>query len=688
LFKENLKTKIIFILLFIITYGFIFNINLNNKNLEINKELSKVSLKLKNSFHAVTDDISIEVTSTSSIIKQDKIVIQTMQKANNTNKKDKTFLKIKLQKHLEPLYDMLKSEGVVTLHFILSNNKSFLNISQKDIYTENTILNQYTYKKVNKDKKSISGIEKGINNIHYKYIFPLFDEKDTYLGAYEISYSIDYIQYLMKNIDNIKTDYLLQNDTFKKDGWQDDIKTIEFYKARKKSFSIYKQLNNKTEVVSFLSLKHIENNKTLAYIISYTESDYIDNIIKNNRNKNIIFFLGLSFISFLLYKLTIHQNKIREERERFQLAIDSSSDGIWDWDIKNNYTYFSDRYKEMLGLMDTKLDKSFSMIETKMHEDDKETFLYELNSLLAHKTEIFECEYRIKHSNGSWIWILGRAKAQYNKHNQATRIVGFHSDITEKKEFENKQQQLIKELKEVADAKSNFLATMSHEIRTPMNAVLGFIQILQRKEDNPKKLKMLNTISDSGKSLLRIINDILDFSKMDNNKLEIENISYNIKDSFNHIKELYISKTKDKNLRLELNVDDKLPLTTLGDKIRVEQITSNLVSNAIKFSDKNTTIEINLNYIHDSNSLKCEVKDKGIGIAKNKLKAVFETFTQEDSSTTRKYGGTGLGLSISKELCRLMDGKIWVESEVDKGSSFIFILPLHKDNTNKKEINT
>ncbi|MEA1954866.1 MAG: ATP-binding protein [Campylobacterota bacterium] len=680
---KNIKIKSVFILLFIITYSFIFNVNFNNKNNEIDKELNKISQKLENSFGAVEDEVFIEVTSTSSIVNQDKIVIDTMRKAKYADKNNKNILRKKLQKHLDPLYQMIQSEGVMNFQFVLPSNKSFLRMHQPDYFDDDISLLRYTYKKVNIDKEFISGLEQGVYNVSYRYVFPLFDMEDLYLGAYEISYSIEYMQDLMQSIDGIETDFLTQDKEFKKDGWQDKYEEIKLNRKSGKLFTLYIKNDETTKVISFLPLTNAKEDKTLAYLISYTDSDYIHNIINRYINKNIIIFFILLVISVLLYRLTLYQKNIQEERERFQLAIDSSNEGIWDWDIQRNKIYFSPRYQEMLGISYNKKgifeDTTFYDLKTKIHDEDKELFSKELEALLTNKQDIFEAEYRVKHENGDWIWILGRAKAQYDNNNKAIRVVGFYSDITQKKEFENSQERLIKELKEVADAKSNFLATMSHEIRTPMNAVLGFIQILQRKEDDAKKLKMLNTISDSGNSLLRIINDILDFSKIDNNKLEIENILYNITDSFSHVRELYHSKTQEKAIFLRLNVDDRLPKNTMGDKVRVEQVASNLVSNAIKFSEKNTIIEINVTYVQEKHLMRCEVKDQGIGIAKDKLEAVFHTFTQEDSSTTRKYGGTGLGLSISKELCRLMGGKIWVESEVGIGSSFIFTLPLPKD---------
>jgi PAS domain S-box-containing protein len=661
-----------------IIYGVIFNFNSRDKKLEIDKELDKTSKQLQASFDAIEKENSIEAESTSSILHQDEVVINTISKSNYSDKQTNKILRNNLQTHLEPLYQMLRTEGIVSFHFVLPNNISFLRMHKPSHFGDNLSSIRFTYNYVNRKQKQISGLEDGVYNLSYRYVFPLFNSNKLYIGAYEISYSIKYMQDLMQNIDNIKTDFLLKNDKFKKEGFQDKYKEIELKRKEKKNFTIYTENNSKIEIASFLPLKNTKKNKTLAYLVSYTNSDYIQEVITRYRDKNIIIFFTLFIILILLYRLTLHQQKIKEERERFQLAIDSSNDGIWDWNIKKNRTYFSPRYKAMLGFKKGEIEANFKALQARIHEEDKDIFLEELDELLSGKTSIFECEYRVKHKDGSWIWILGRAKAHFNKNNKVDRVVGFHSDITLKKEFENGQEQLIKQLKDVADAKSNFLATMSHEIRTPMNAIFGFVQILLKKEDDPKKLKMLNTANESGKSLLRIINDILDFSKLDSKKMLIEKRPFDIRETFMHVKDLYQSKAQDNSLNIVLNIDEKLPERSIGDKIRVEQIASNLLSNAIKFSNYNSTVKINVIYIQETHSMKCEIIDRGIGIPSEKLSTIFSAFTQEDSSTTRKYGGTGLGLSISKKLCELMDGKIGVESKLDAGSTFYFTLPLYK----------
>jgi PAS domain S-box-containing protein len=669
----------------LVTFLFVYNFNKADLNQQIDKELSKLSNNLQNSYSAITKEITLEAISTSSIIHDDETVIKIMREINNSDKKD--VLRKELYTHLEPLYQMLQLEGVVSFHFSLPNNISFLRMHQPTSYGDDLASYRYTVKSVNKTHKESIGLEAGLYNISYRHVFPLFDFEENYLGAFEISYSIDYIQKLMKEIDGIKTDLLTSKNKFNRKGWESRYKYITQKMKENKPFTTFIQKNSSSEVAIFLPLKDIQNNKTLGYIISYSNSEYINSIIKRNNIRNIITFFVMTTIFILLYKLIIYQRNIAIERERFQLAIDSSNEGIWDWNITSNDTYFSPQLKNMLGFEQDEFNDSFEEFKSRIHKNDIHIFLQELSAIINHQKDIFDCEYRVESKDGKWIWIQGRAKAQYDRNKNASRIVGFQSDITLKKEYEEKQKHIIAELKEAADAKSNFLATMSHEIRTPMNAVLGFIQILLRKEDDPKKLKMLNTINESGNSLLRIINDILDFSKISNNKLEIDMIEFNLYESLKHVKELYISKTKDKNLSINLSIDNQVPDNVYTDKLRLEQIVSNLVSNAIKFSKENTTIDIKSDFIKESNSLRFSVTDHGIGIPKNKLTHIFDTFTQEDSSTTRKYGGTGLGLAICKQLCHLMSGDIWVESEVNKGSSFIFVIP-QPDYIKPKEIDT
>jgi len=228
-------------------------------------------------------------------------------------------------------------------------------------------------------------------------------------------------------------------------------------------------------------------------------------------------------------------------------------------------------------------------------------------------------------------------------------------------------------------AKSNFLANMSHEVRTPMNAILGFVDILHKDETDQEKLKKLHIVKESGTSLMGIIDDILDFSKIESGKIHIENILFDTTEPFEVITNLFFEKAKQKNVTIKLNVDKSLPAKAYGDVTRIKQIYSNLLSNAIKFSLDDGIIEVDITPILGTQSLLCRVKDYGVGIAKENHQKVFEMFEQEDDSTTRKFGGSGLGLTISKSLAKMMHGRLYLESELGKGSTFLFEAELFRN---------
>jgi len=242
-----------------------------------------------------------------------------------------------------------------------------------------------------------------------------------------------------------------------------------------------------------------------------------------------------------------------------------------------------------------------------------------------------------------------------------------------------------KEKAEIATrAKSEFLANMSHEIRTPLNAIFGFITILKDNETNKEKQKYLTIIEKSGETLKNIINDILDFSKIEAGKFEIEKREVNIKKDIEILVSLFKSKANEKNLNLELEIEN-LDYMIFTDSIRFKQIISNLLSNAIKFTNKNKNIKLTVKYDDKKEMLYVEVQDEGIGIEKEKLEHIFEAFSQADTSTTRKYGGTGLGLTISYRLVEMLGGKLKVQSEVGKGSKFYFTIPAKKGKLIEKE---
>lgn len=283
-------------------------------------------------------------------------------------------------------------------------------------------------------------------------------------------------------------------------------------------------------------------------------------------------------------------------------------------------------------------------------------------------------------------------------------------DITERKraeeEIQRGYQQLEKAIEEAeaaSRAKSEFLANMSHEIRTPLNAIMGMTELALDMSFSPEQREYLKVVLSNSESLLALINDILDVSKIEAGKMEIEELTFDLKELIESVAEVLSVRAKDKGIELLSYVEPGIPSIVIGDSTRIRQILVNLIGNAIKFTEKGEVavkvvkekgesslaetvqVEAHTSETDKRVGLHFMVSDTGIGISKDDIKRIFDKFSQADTSTTRRYGGTGLGLTISKSLVEMMGGRIWVESEIGKGSTFHFTLNLRYQEERRKE---
>lgn len=258
-------------------------------------------------------------------------------------------------------------------------------------------------------------------------------------------------------------------------------------------------------------------------------------------------------------------------------------------------------------------------------------------------------------------------------------------DISTRKEFQRALITAKEEAERMATAKTNFLSNMSHEIRTPMNAVIGLTNILLQEEPRQDQIDSLKALKFSGENLLVLINDILDYNKIESGKLEFEKIDFGLKDIVQSINKGLGVKAEKKKIKLDFVLGQGVPRVIMGDPTRLTQILNNLVGNAIKFTEKGSvTLDIQLEEkVNDDLWLNFRVIDTGIGIPEDKLDHIFESFTQTNSTITRKYGGTGLGLAITKRLLELQGSEIKVSSKEDVGSTFYFTL---KVGVSKKKV--
>jgi PAS domain S-box-containing protein len=378
------------------------------------------------------------------------------------------------------------------------------------------------------------------------------------------------------------------------------------------------------------------------------------------------------------------QQALRISQERLKLALDSTEDGLWDWNIATGNCYFSPRWLEMLGYQTGDLTEHISAWEPLVHPDDEPTVTRELQSHLQGQTPIFEIEHRLRTKSGEWCWILGRGKVvERDQNGQPLRMVGTNIDITERKQYE-KELKKAKAMAETANlAKSQFLANMSHEIRTPMNGILGMASLLVEMDLTNEQQDFVETIHASADNLLTILNDILDFSKLEAGEMQLEMLEFNVISCVDDVVKLLSTQANGKGLTLGSEIAPNVPEALLGDPGRLRQILLNLIGNAIKFT-KSGEVKIALELVDDhlvapglrnQATIRFTITDTGIGIPQADIQKLFRSFSQVDASTTRQYGGTGLGLAICKQLVELMQGEIGVESEVGVGSTFWFIIP-------------
>ncbi len=368
---------------------------------------------------------------------------------------------------------------------------------------------------------------------------------------------------------------------------------------------------------------------------------------------------------------------IKKQKEKYQNIIANMNLGLLEVDLQEKIQFVNPGFENMSGYSKEELlGKKASTILAA--EIDKDLIPIKIKQRSEGQSDMYEI--RAKNKKGDLKWWMISGAPNYDDIGNLIGSIGIHLDITESKELELALELAKRKAEESSKAKEAFLANMSHEIRTPLNAIIGMIRELNKEKLSDKQSYYVNNTSIASQHLLSVLNNVLDISKIEAGELQIEAQDFDFQTILNDVKSIMMSKCQEKNLYFKINHPKDVSTYFIGDSGRFRQILINLVGNAVKFTENGgVIIDYHVSSI-TSNSMALEiiVSDSGIGMDAPFLKNIFNKFSQEDVSVSRKYGGSGLGMAITKELIQLMHGEIKVDSEKNKGTSVTmnFVLPI------------
>ena len=395
----------------------------------------------------------------------------------------------------------------------------------------------------------------------------------------------------------------------------------------------------------------------------------------------IVGFIGIKSVKRRFSKRIIENNKtkvaLEEKDERLKLALSATNAGVWDWNIEKRSAVFDERWAEISGHTLAELEPIDIETWNKLvHPDDLEELDLLLEQHYLNETNNFHYETRIKHKNGEWIWVQIRGKV-IERHNnkKPIRMVGVIIDITERKKREYELINAKKKLEEENANKDKFFAIISHDLKAPFGALLGIAQMLEESYDEMETneiKEMIHIARRSATNIYELLDGLLEWSRAKSGRMDFSPSTMDIKEVTNQAIEILTHNAKRKNITLSCNIKNES--FVFADEIMVLTVIRNLIANAIKFTSKNGWVVVSSEI--KETEMEISVLDNGIGISPEDIKKLFRIEIHHTTIGTSNETGTGVGLILCKELVNKNGGKIWVESELEKGSNFKFTLPL------------
>lgn len=369
--------------------------------------------------------------------------------------------------------------------------------------------------------------------------------------------------------------------------------------------------------------------------------------------------------------------EVLKTKQQLERVVNNVRNVIFETNLKGEWIFLNSAWEELSGYtVAESLNKEFKQF---LHCPNGDNCL-DTSELFINGVEQFQKVIQVQTKDGKYKWIEVSLSLTKDDEGKPEGTIGNIVDITEIKESEIKLIQAQEKLKQASQAKEVFLSTMSHEIRTPLNGVIGLANILMMEEHLPSQVDNLNTLLFSAEHLLGLINDLMDLNKIQAGKIEFESVEFSFDTLLQGLNRTFTYQAEEKGIRFVIKKDDTIPSVLVGDSVRLLQVLTNLIGNAMKFT-KEGKVVLDIETVTEGENeiiLQFEVKDTGIGIKEEHIRKIFERFVQAESTITRKYGGTGLGLTISRSLLLQQGSDLLVESTFGKGSKFYFCLPFKK----------
>jgi PAS domain S-box-containing protein len=626
-----------------------------------------------------------------------------------------------LLRHLYFTYARLAEVNLRQLHFHLPDGRSYLRLHRPERSGDLLLEQRPIVREALKRRQALQGFESGKLFHGFRYIFPL-EANGEFLGTVETGFSFDTIRQEMNKVlpghgfmlvldaaplmgrvspsergiyrpSPFGEAFLIEgiDDTLRPlpestltaplrpilDHLPTKLSSIQARMEKGEAFVLPIRFSAfRYHALAFHPIHEITGQR-VGYLVSTAHIPVLDEYAVNLTSVGLFGVLLLAAFVWMRHRQAIARQSLLEEQERGRTITESMADGLFMQDSRGRITYFNPALVKILGFTPEQLDGAIAHTLIHAHDEPPERCPIRIATEAG---QIFRGENELFRTASGELIPVDVTSAPIMHRGRVMGSVTVFRDITERKQAEQALRQTREAAEHAARVKAEFLANMSHEIRTPLNGVLGMLSLALDTDLTPEQREYLSIAYSSGDTLLALLNDILDLSKMEAGHMRVEAMEFDLYPTVEDMAKLLAARAQEKGLELTVFVDPSLPHWVVGDPVRLRQVLTNLTGNAIKFTEKGEVIVHARAEREDEEKVwvRFEVRDTGIGIPPEARERIFEAFGQADGSTTRKFGGTGLGLTISRRLIEMMGGTLDLDSEVGRGSTFWFTLPLIK----------